>query len=106
MVQARWIWRYMHCSIVHGPTLINGMEKVAASGSGGQRGYPAELRCTPPTPCDLFQFPFDGPCAGKATAVHFVERIIGRIEHEAAWNADCNADRLSVELDDKSLADH
>ena len=45
----------------------------------------------------------DGAGARENTAIHFVEFIVRRVKHEAARNADGDADRAAIELNYKSL---
>ena len=52
------------------------------------------------------QLSLDGPRTGKHLPVHFIETVVRGIKHEAAWNADSDPDRATVELDRKSLGNH
>jgi len=55
---------------------------------------------------DPGQLPLDRPGAAEHASVHLPETVVGGVEHEAAGDADGDADRAAVELDCKSLGDH
>ena len=49
------------------------------------------------------QLPLDGAGTGEETAVHLIETVVRRPEHEAPRDADGDPDRAAIEFDRKSL---
>jgi hypothetical protein len=90
--------------IVHRSTPLNG--NVWRKRSRVERACSLHSRGTLLPLGDLLQLTLDSASASEGAAVHLIERIIGRVEHEAARNADGNADCPVVKLDYKSLVNH
>jgi hypothetical protein len=55
---------------------------------------------------DPLQLALDRSRAPEQASIQLVEARVGRVKHEAARHADCDADRAAVELDCKSLSNH
>jgi len=52
---------------------------------------------------NLAQLPLDGASTAEQAAVHLLETVVRRPEHEAARDADSDPDRAAIEFDRKSL---
>lgn len=72
---------------------------LAAGARSGERS--ACLRCAYPAlpPGNPPQLALDRAGAREQAAIHSIEMVIGRVEHEAARNSDRDADGATIELD-------
>jgi len=78
-----------------------------STATSGERWHALNRTSRAPPPVgDLPDVPLDGAGPGEQPPIHLIEIIVGRVEHEAAGNADGNADGVAVVFNDKTLPSH
>jgi hypothetical protein len=74
--------------------------------SGGRNALPRQSTFAHSPPGDLPQLALDRPSSVEQSSIHFIEIMVGRVEHKAARNADRDADGVAIKLDCKALCTH